>query len=138
MNSHFNVRAAVFARLSELDLGIAASYPNMPFDTPSSDTPWAKITYLHGGTEPVTLGDQGEDEHTGILQIDLNYPLYKGEADVTRKADEIATHFAAGRRGLYAGQEVVFNGVSRTGGESADGWWRVIMSISWFAHAPRN
>lgn len=136
--AHSNIRSALMAAYQAASTGLDTAYPNKKFDQPSGDTAWAQLFVLTGQSEPETLGDKGEDYHSGILQINLNYPVNKGEGAVTAMADTLSTHFRAGQRSAHNGQEVIFRGASRNGGRVVNGWWQVIVSVRWYALAPRS
>jgi len=111
-----------------------ASFPNKPTD----GSPWAAVFILPNQPSVATLGYEGEDAHDGIVQIDLNYPLGKGEAAVRAKADQVASFFKAGRRLSYQGAYATVSSCGRSRGREVDGWYRVSMTITWFARIPRN
>lgn len=136
--AHSNIRSALMAAYQSANIGLPTAFPNKKFDQPSGDEAWAQLFVLTGTSEPETLGDAGEDFHSGILQINLNYPANDGEGAVLGTADELATHFRAGQRSTHEGQEVIFRGASRNGGRLVNGWWQVIVSVSWYALAPRS
>lgn len=133
-----NIRSALMAAYDAANTGLDTAYPNRPFDQPSADMPWAQLFVLTSSSEPETLGDKGEDYHSGILQVNLNFPVGKGEGAVLQLVDELFTHFQAGQRSIHNGQEVIFRGASRNGGRVVNGWWQVIVSVSWYALAPRS
>lgn len=121
---------------SPLDLPYAAE--NSPFDKPANKAPWASVFVLPNQPSPATLGDEGEDAHDGILQIDLNYQLLTGEAAVTAKADQLTDFFKAGKPLTYQGVQLTVASCGRSRGREVDGWYRVSMTVSWFARVPRN
>lgn len=121
---------------SPLDLPYALE--NAPFDKPEPQSPWAAVHIIMNQPFVATLGAEGQDGHDGILQIDLNYPLNTGEAAVTAKADELSDFFKAGKRLAHSGVELTVASCGRSRGREVDGWYRVSMTIAWFARVSRN
>jgi hypothetical protein len=131
-----NIRAALAAAYESLDLHLDTAHENRPFKPGNS--PWASLFLAPNAPAVATLGDGGEDEHTGFLQIDLNYPQHTGTAGVLETADKIRAYFVAGRRLVYDGQEVLIRSSGRTAGVNVDGWYRVSMTIFWTARTNRS
>lgn len=124
-----------------LDSGLALplAFENSPFDEkPEDRSPWASAFILQNQPSVATMGHEGQDAHDGILQIDLNYPLLTGEAAVTAKADELSDFFKAGKRLAHLGIELTVASCGRSRGRDVDGWYRVSMTVSWFARVSRN
>jgi hypothetical protein len=120
---------------------LGASFPlaleNAPFEKPEDNSPWAALFFLDNAPSPATLGDDGEDAHDGVMQIDLNYEKLKGEVAVDTKADTITGFFKAGRAVSYGGVTATVVSCGRSKGREVDGWWRVSMSVTWRARVPR-
>ena len=85
---------------------LPTAYENWAFSKPGPDEPWAALFLLPDKPRPVTLGPHGEDEHRGILQVDLHYPLNSGTAGINAKYNELASWFTAGRRFIHNGTGV--------------------------------
>jgi hypothetical protein len=85
---------------------IPAGTPGTPF-TPPVGTPYVDLTFMPNSPAVFTLGDDGEDEITGIFQILLKYPPDKGILAATRLGDTLRESFKAGHRVFYDGQEVI-------------------------------
>ena len=121
---------------SPLDLPYAAE--NSPFSKPTDQSPWAAVHIFMNQPSVATLGAEGQDAHDGIMQIDLNYPLNTGEAAVTAKADGLTDFFKAGKRLAHSGVELTVASCGRSRGREVDGWYRVSMTVTWFARVSRN
>lgn len=117
---------------------LPTAYENRAFSKPSPDGPWAALFLLPDKPRPVTLGPQGEDEHRGILQVDLHYPLNSGTAGVNAKCNELAAWFAAGRRFVHKGTWVSVRSCGKGRGREVDGWWTVSVSINWYSKLKRG
>ena len=121
---------------SPLDLPYAAE--NSPFSKPTDQSPWAAVHIFMNQPSVATLGTEGQDAHDGIMQIDLNYPLNTGEAAVTAKADGLTDFFKAGKRLAHSGVELTVSSCGRSRGREVEGWYRVSMTVTWFARVSRN
>lgn len=121
---------------SPLDLPYAAE--NSPFTKPTDQSPWAAVHIFMNQPSVATLGAEGQDAHDGIMQIDLNYPLNTGEAAVTAKADGLTDFFKAGKRLAHSGVELTVSSCGRSRGREVEGWYRVSMTVTWFARVSRN
>lgn len=132
------LRKALLASISSSPLALSYGADNSPFDKPVGATPWAAVFIMTNQPSVATMGYDGQDAHDGILQIDLNYPLLTGEAAVSAKADELHDFYKAGKRFASADAEVTIASCGRSRGREVDGWYRVSMTISWFARVARN
>lgn len=111
------------------------AWENKKFDPPAN--PWARFTYIPNQPEVATLGDEGQDELTGILQIDLNYPQDNGLKDVSDKYESIRTIFAPGNIFTHAGQWVRISSCGRSHGRIVDNYYRVTITIMFYAYINR-
>jgi hypothetical protein len=106
-----------------------------------SDTPdglWIQLHNVRVQTLPATLGDKGEDNNSGFLQIDFNYPKGKGTGIILQKADEFANYFTAGKALLYNAQEVKVVSTSLSSGRYVGGYYRLSLTITYYARTTRN
>jgi hypothetical protein len=131
-----NIRAALVDAYESLNLELETAHENRPF-TPGAD-PWAALFVVPNAPAVATLGDGGEDEHSGFMQIDLNFPQHTGTSEVLAAADEIRAYFVAGRRLIYEGQEVLIRSSGRSAGLNVNGWYRVSMTVFWTARTIRS
>lgn len=109
---------------------------NITFNPPNGEA-WAKLFFFPGEGVVATLGAGGTDRYDGFLQIDLNYPLNKGTADIGAKADAIINAFTAGKRFTNSGQEVILKTCGRSPGRTKDGTYTVSVSVYWYAYVIR-
>lgn len=105
--------------------------------TPPSDAKWAEVHFLPNTPEVLTLGEFGEDLVDGIIQIDLNYPIGTGGGESRTDYERIRLAFPAGSRSAYNGQDSIIRSCGRTPGRPADGWFKVSVTIYWYALIPR-
>lgn len=131
-----NIKAALVNAYVTGAFGLPTAYENRVFDT-TPGVPWAAVHVLPAQPDVFTLGSSGRDEHTGILQIDLFYPLNTGDGAILAKADAIRTYFKAGTDFDYNGQTVTIRNSGRSGGRRDEGWYSIIMTIEWYAYTTR-
>ena len=93
-------------------------------EAPNHNEPWLGLNYIPDIPDVATLGDGGEDDIRGILQVDVFLPLGKGEKQALDVADSFRSYFTAGRRLSYSGQEVVIVGCGRSSGFVSDNFFR--------------
>lgn len=109
---------------------------NISFDPPNNEA-WSALFFMPGDPVVATLGPAGSDRYDGFLQIDLNYPLNKGTAEIGAKADTIRNAFTAGKRFTESGQEVIITTCGRSPGRRKDGTYTVSVSVYWYAYVIR-
>lgn len=133
------LRNALVGGVLDANLGIALGVQNEGFDKPTDGkTPWAFVYYMPNEPSVATLGDAGEDAFTGLLQVDLNYPLNQGEFDVMETAGKLSAFFKAGKALTFeeVTAKVQWCGPSGSGRE-VDGWWRVSVRVGWYSRISR-
>jgi len=117
---------------------LSGNYENSNDHDPRADTPWFEFFLIPNRPSVVTLGDEGLNEHTGIVQINLNYPLHEGSGAVLQKADEVSNLFKAGSRHTYQGQTVSIISCGLDGsGQIVNGFYQAILTIQYRAQTPR-
>lgn len=102
--SQAKMKRALLTRLDTM-LGIPYIVPNDE-STPPNAGPYASVSFLLSGPEVFTCGDDGLDEHRGVMQVLLQYPQGQGSGLLDEKADAIRESFRAGLKLTYDGQEV--------------------------------
>ncbi len=100
-----DINAALITAYKAVGLGLPTAYELRDF-TPQASQPWAKVTNLDAGRSPDTLGDEGQDEHRGVFQVDVYVPENDGTARILGYAESLLSYFKAGRRFTYNGQNV--------------------------------
>lgn len=100
---------------------------------PTTGAKWAQITRLPAGNDPVTLGVGGQDEHSGVFQIDVNVPEDTGTATLLADADTLRAYFVAGRSFTYQSQSVRVRRADVSPIRRVDGWLRVSVSVTYSA-----
>lgn len=110
-----------------------------PF-TPPVATKWAQLTNLRASANPVTLGKGGEDEHSGVFQIDVNVPESNASAKaiLLADADTLKAYFVAGRNFIYSGQCVHVRRADASPIRRIDGWLRLSVSVFYTSRSTRG
>lgn len=135
--SFSKIRSALIQGYQAVSLGLPTAFENATFEQPT-EAPWASVFILPNQPVVASLGSGGTDAHTGIMQIDLNHVAGTGEETIVQQADSVAAYFTAGRRLVYNGQEVIVRSCGRSRGRKVDGWYRISLTIDWYAQTPRS
>lgn len=111
--------------------------PNVLFNPPSNAA-WARLHFVPAQPTVATLGGGGTDRVDGFLQIDLNYPLNKGTKPSDDMFEALRLLFTAGARFTYSGQQVVVVSCGRSQGRTDNGFWKVPVTVVFYAHITRS
>jgi hypothetical protein len=131
-----DINAALVVAYQGASLGLPTAWEGVDF-TPPTDAPWAQFYMLPAPVSVDTLGANGLDLHTGVLQIDLNVPQNTGTGALLGYADTLRGVFKAGTSTAHNGQSVLILDCSRSRLTQAAGWLIVSMSITWRAYTAR-
>ncbi len=134
--SQVMIRKALIKAISELPLGIKMSYPNTPALTPTEDAS-GDVAIVWNKPEVFTLGDQGEDLHSGFMQVLLKFPQGKGDLPLLEASDLLRENFKAGQRKWYLTQEVVIVSCGVGQPNQLDGKFVSPVTIYWYAKTRR-
>jgi len=106
--------------------------------TPPTAEPWAAVYFVPSQPVVATLGQGGMDRHDGFFQIDINFPANTGTKQCSDKADSIQNAFTVGKGVSYSGQEVKIVSCGRSQGRIVNGFYRVSLTVVYYAHVTRN
>ena len=136
--NYTDIEKALIAAVLAVDNTTPIGYPNNELaDEDKGNGLWLQLHNMRAQSAPVTLGDNGEDNHPGFLQIDINYPQNKGSKQVLEKADIFAAFFTAGKSLLYNTQVVKVLSCSLSPGRYVGGYYRISLTINYYARATR-
>jgi len=135
--SLLNIQAALYRSYEQGGFSLPTHFENMDFERPSPTQAWARVHMIPNQPSVGSLGVEGQDEHDGVFQIDLNFPLDEGTLKSVQKADEIRKHYVAGKRYLYDGQAVLIKSCGLSTGRKVDGWYRTVITVYWYARTYR-
>lgn len=130
----YDIRRALLTRLDSLDLGIPLEGPNAKHDNP---LPSAEVIVVFSTPSVATLGEGGEDNHTGFLQVLLKYPLGEGEKDIMEMADTLREGFKAGTKCVFGNQVVTITNAGLGAFDENDGKYVNPFTIYWYARTRR-
>lgn len=76
----------------------AIAWENKSLDPPAIDgtKSWARVSFFPAETRQGSLGDEGLNEMSGIMLVNLFYPKGKGSGILNALADSLVSHFKRG------------------------------------------
>lgn len=131
-----DIKKALAQKLQDLSLGIQLNYPNVKTKDPNK-APAGDVTFIFNQPSVATLGEGGEDNHDGFVQILLKYPLGKGDKDIMGMADTIRNGLTAGTKCLYGSQQVTIQNCGVGIFDELDGKYVTPITINWYARTRR-
>jgi hypothetical protein len=126
---------AVRDKIATLD-SVPTAWPNKKF-TPPAKAPWCEVFYMPAGRDAVTMGAGGEDEVTGIIQVNYNNLLDTGDTPTDEFLGELEDHFVGGRVFSYQQQKVSIIKSVRSPGRVKENNWTTSLSIYFLARIHR-
>jgi len=117
-------------------LSSATAYEGMGF-TPTIGSKWGQVFNLRAAADVASLGVGGQDDHTGVFQIDVNVPENSGTAALLADADTLRAYFVVGRAFTYQSQSVRVRRADVSPIRRVDGWLRVSVSVTYSAYTTR-
>lgn len=135
------VRKAFVIHVENIAAGLPGnppvSWPNKTFKPPGG-LPWLQFNWIPAGRRAVTLGDQGEDELVGIVQIDINTPQGDGDAVMENLLSLLEEEFIAGQVVIHDGQPATIESCSRLPSRNVDPFYRSSLSVNYYARVTRS
>lgn len=105
------------------------AFENQPFSY-SGKGAWYIFSYIPNRPEVATLGNQGSDEITGLVQIDLNIKEGRGREGFEAFETALRSAFTAGARYVQDSVNVIIKSCGRNGnGRPVDGFYRLTVTI---------
>ena len=130
------IDSALIQAFDDAGFGLPFAVENESY-TPVTGTPYAQLFILPNQPTVSTMGDSGQDLITGLMQVNLNYPVGDGSGLAKQKATAIRNVFKAGYRPSYDGQEVFITSSGRGIARNQDSWYQVVVNIIWEARVTR-
>lgn len=134
--SQFNIVKALRTQLESLSLGIPLQYPNFKEEDPNA-APAGSVTFHFNQPSVATLGESGDDNHDGFMQILLKYPVGKGDKAIMEMADTIRQGFVAGFKCQYGSQTVTILSCGVGLFDHLDDKFVTPITINWYARTRR-
>lgn len=119
-------------------LGSNIALPNVPFTppTPSQTASWYRATLLPADTIPLGVNPGADNQHYGLLRIDVLYGQSGGELAPTRLAAAVISAFKRGTMLTKDGFDVlIWKTPFRGGAIKDDPWIMIPVSIPYIAFA---
>lgn len=137
-SNYFGIEKALIDAYLSVDNTTPRELPNATIDKSLKTGLWMRVDNERAVSGPVTLGDHGQDDHRGFLQIDVNCPANSGSGQVLQKADELLSYFKAGLAVSYNGQTVTVLSTALSPGRVVGGFYRVTVTINYYSRTNRN
>lgn len=122
---------------------VKAAAPSTPLEVdnttlkPTAGKPWLQSRFSPNPPTPITCGDEGEDEMTGYLQVNVNAPGGVGENTHNALLIPLINTFKVGTTLSYEGQEVTVTSAGRAQGFPVDSWYRIPFTVAFRARYAR-
>lgn len=136
-SNYLGIEKNLIAAVRQVDDDTPREYPNKVLTT-KPDSMWLSLHNKRAESDPVTLGNQGEDEYPGFLQIDINVPKNGGTGEVLAKADDFVGFFTAGKLLSYNAQNVKVLSSSLSSGRYVGGYYRISVTVNYYSRIQRN
>ncbi len=114
----------------------ACSFENQPFD-PKGKSVWFEFHFMPNKPEVATLGLGGQDEHTGIAQIDIHVPQGSGRQSAKAYIESLRSVFTPSLPLVYNSGVVTIRACGQVPGGVAANSYRFSVSITWEARTSR-
>lgn len=135
--STLDIDGALIQGYIDLGLGLSTAYENASFPPPTDGSDWAAVFIVPAATDFFTLGANGEDLHTGFMQIDFNTKHGTGRAALVGYYDSVRASFIGGKSFTQNSQSVQILTVERSPVRESDGWMTLSVTINWQAETIR-
>jgi len=135
--SILDIDGALIQAYVDLGLGLSTAYENAHFVPPTDGSAWAAVFIVPAVTDFFTLGSNGEDLHTGFMQIDFNVAHGTGRAALVGYYNSVRASFIGGKAFTKNSQSVQITTVERSSVREADGWMRLSVTVNWQAETIR-
>lgn len=112
-------------------------YENEDFQHPGNKN-WLKVTFVPNDPIVRELGDEGSDNVTGFLQVDLNAPMGEGRGELVELFQRIRRRFTAGTLLEYDCTQVTITSTARSSGRIVDDFYRITARISFYSRINRT
>ena len=127
--SMIDIDGALIQAYIDLGLGLATAYEGEHFKPPTNGADWARLFIVPADSSPATLGVNGEDFHTGFMQVDFNTELGNGRAALIAYAQAMRDEFVAGKGYTRDSQNVRVVSTQRSSIREVDGYLRLSVTV---------
>lgn len=136
MSAIAEIQKILLSAVENGGFGLPIAYENVKFE-PADKSGYLACFVLRAPTLQAELGWVGCDSHTGIFQIDINYPEGEGATQHVETADAINAVFKSG--GTFTGSAISVNIQNVSAGvmQIANGWATLSLNIEYYAFTER-
>lgn len=127
---------AVKDRIAALDGTVPTAWPNKKLTPPNGL--WLSVHYVPSKPFAVGMGEGGEERLDGFVQIDVNVPTDSGEKAQDDVLKALELWFTPGRSMTHNSQTAKVTAAQRSQGRLTEIYWRISLSIYFYATYPRN
>lgn len=103
-----NIRAALVTHYQGLSTVLPTQYEN---DSDMSGS-FIKFDFMPNVSRVQSLGEKGQNRHTGLLQLLIHLPIEEGSGDSLEVAGNLVKHFQIGTSVSYNGTIVKIKGAT--------------------------
>ena len=107
-------------------------------ERPNTGSHWVELNFKSGNREVRSLGETGQDSLVGVLFVAIHSPLDDGTAFGLSVVDSFETHFTAGKRIIFEGQEVQIRSCTANLGRVLNTWARSDIMVGFEAYLTRG
>ncbi len=136
MSAIADIQKILFNAVEDGSFGLPVAYENVNFDPKGLDG-YLSVFLLRAPTLLAELSWNGCDNHSGILQIDINYPQGAGPTIHAEMADQINAVFKNGATFAGSVENVNIQNVSAGIMQVANGWATLTMTIEYYSYSGR-
>jgi hypothetical protein len=113
------------------------AFENEAFN-PKNKEKWYLFTFIPNSPEVATLGRNGTDMFSGIVQVDINIKPGTGLKGLEDAVDALRAVFGAGVRLINGNVNIIVTSCGRDGsGRLVNGFYRYTVTIGWECRLPR-
>lgn len=138
MSGFFKIQRALLEGLGGVNLTYPMSQPNRELsDEAKQNGTWLKVSVEMAETNVATLGDSGDDNNPGFMQVDVNVLQNTGDGDLLNISDSICSFLHAGKALQFEEQTVKITGSSISGIRNVGGFARRSVTVRFYARTKR-
>lgn len=129
------IQKAMIQAWKDADFGLTTFYPDRNYN-PTTDH--ARLFFLPVDNVPATMGADGANDISVIMQADIMYRTGRGNGEALEIVDAVCAAFPSGLRLTADGQQVVCRGAQLSSIITDGGWLKAVVSINASAYVRRQ
>jgi hypothetical protein len=130
-----NIYSALRTALNDSGIGIDIAWPNTSYD-PTCGTPYCSTFLLPGEPDAAELGTRKTENVLGVFQIDLYFPVERGDGAMLDAVDLLKSTYGRGDSLSYGDSCVRILSAYPSGSPSVyeNAWFKQVFNVSWSAY----